>query len=89
MAHELHPFLTLIVHESCEAFVTHLAEMRDERERDGKPSFEVVAYIDGRGFGVRRTEMKKLIKATRGKYSRSPPLIDLWRTPRCRSSGYR
>ena len=47
--------------------LTHLAEMRDERERAGKPSFEVVACIDGRGFGVRRADMKKLIKATRGK----------------------
>lgn len=47
--------------------LTHLAELRDERERVGKPSFEVVACIDGRGFGVRRADMVKLIKATRGK----------------------
>ena len=47
--------------------LTHLAEMRDERERAGKPSFEVVACIDGRGFGVRREDMRKLIRATRGK----------------------
>lgn len=47
--------------------LTHLAEMRDERERAGRPSFEVVACIDGRGFGVRREDMRKLIRATRGK----------------------
>ena len=47
--------------------LAHLAEMRDERERAGKPSFEVVACIDGRGFGVRREDMRKLIRATRGK----------------------
>lgn len=46
--------------------LVHLAEMRDERERAGKPSFEVVACIDGRGFGVRRADMRKLIRATRG-----------------------
>ena len=45
----------------------HLAEIRDERERAGDPSFEVVACIDGRGFGVRRQDMRRLIMATRGK----------------------
>jgi hypothetical protein len=33
----------------------------------GRPRFEVVACIAGRGFGVRREDMKKLILATRGK----------------------
>ena len=33
----------------------------------GSPKFEVVACIAGRGFGVRREDMKKLILATRGK----------------------
>jgi hypothetical protein len=32
-----------------------------------RPKFEVVACIAGRGFGVRREDMKKLILATRGK----------------------
>jgi len=31
------------------------------------PKFEVVACIGGRGFGVRREDMKKIILATRGK----------------------
>lgn len=47
--------------------ILRLASMRDERERDGRPSFEVVACIDGRGFGVRRNDMRDMLKATRGK----------------------
>lgn len=35
--------------------------------RDGGQKFEVIACIAGRGFGVRREDMKKLILATRGK----------------------
>jgi hypothetical protein len=33
----------------------------------GSPKFEVVACIGGRGFGVRREDMKKLLLDTRGK----------------------
>jgi hypothetical protein len=32
-----------------------------------KPEYEVIACIAGRGFGVRREDMKKLLLATRGK----------------------
>lgn len=49
------------------ARVIRLAEMRNARERDGKPAFDVVACIGGRGFGVRKTDMGNLLKATRGK----------------------
>ena len=49
------------------ARLLRLAQMRDERERSGSPSFEVVACVDGRGFGVRRQDMRDLIVATRGK----------------------
>ncbi len=49
------------------AILLRLAEMRDGRERSGSPSFEVVACVDGRGFGVRRLDMRRLIVATRGK----------------------
>jgi hypothetical protein len=49
------------------ARILRLTEMRDERERKGDPAFEVVACIDGRGFGVRRSDMRNLIQATRGK----------------------
>jgi hypothetical protein len=33
----------------------------------GEPHFEVIAFIAGRGFTVRREDMKKLLFATRGK----------------------
>ncbi|MCY3883194.1 MAG: hypothetical protein OXG61_13880 [Chloroflexi bacterium] len=49
------------------ARLLRLAEMRDERERSGSPSLEVVACVDGRGFGVRRQDMRDLIVAARGK----------------------
>ena len=49
------------------ARLIRLTTIRDERERAGDPSLEVVACIDGRGFGVRREDMRQLIKATRGK----------------------
>jgi hypothetical protein len=32
-----------------------------------QPKYEVIACIGGRGFGVRREDMKKLLYATRGK----------------------
>ena len=34
---------------------------------DGRQKFEVIACIAGRGFSVRREDMKKLLLATRGK----------------------
>lgn len=48
--------------------VQHLdaLSMRDRRPSQ-PPHFEVVACIAGRGFGVRREDMKKLLLATRGK----------------------
>ncbi|HUS70394.1 MAG TPA: hypothetical protein VM075_06440 [Anaerolineae bacterium] len=47
--------------------VQHLAEIRDRRAREGSPSYEVIACVDGRGFGIRREDVKKLLLATRGK----------------------
>jgi hypothetical protein len=47
--------------------VQHLAELRDLRQRRGEPTFEVVACVEGRGFGIRREDVKKLLLATRGK----------------------
>lgn len=44
-----------------------LAMMRDERARAKKPTFEVVACVDGRGFGVRRQDMRDMLRATNGK----------------------
>jgi hypothetical protein len=57
--------------------IQNLGRMRDELERNGKQSFEVVACIDGRGFGVRSEDMIKLINATRGKVFTANTLQDL------------
>jgi len=46
--------------------IQHLAEISRDRG-SGSPMFEVVACIGGRGFGVRREDMKKLLLATSGK----------------------
>lgn len=48
------------------ARVIRLAEMRNACERTGEAGFHVVACIAGRGFGVRRADMKSLLLATRG-----------------------
>ena len=47
--------------------IQHLAELSRQRESRGEGSFAVVACIGGRGFGVRREDMKKLLLATQGK----------------------
>lgn len=47
--------------------VQHLGSLSMEEQPPNKPKFEVVACIAGRGFGVRREDMKKLLLATRGK----------------------
>ena len=49
------------------ARIERLTRMRNDRRREGKPDFEVVACIDGRGFGVRREDMRSLINNTDGK----------------------
>jgi hypothetical protein len=49
------------------ARILNLAHMRDERLRRGARSFEVIACVDGRGFGVRREDMKRILIACRGK----------------------
>ena len=47
--------------------VQHLSTLSTEGQPAGQPKFEVVACIAGRGFGIRREDMKKLLLATRGK----------------------
>ena len=49
------------------ARIERLTRMRDDRRRSGQPDFEVVACIDGRGFGVRREDMRSLITRTEGR----------------------
>jgi hypothetical protein len=47
--------------------VQHLGELSMASQPSDQPKYEVVACIGGRGFGVRREDMRKLICATRGK----------------------
>lgn len=47
--------------------IQHLAELSGQRKRRGETGFAVIACIGGRGFGVRREDMKKLLLATDGK----------------------
>jgi hypothetical protein len=47
--------------------IQHLGQLSLEGQPSGKPKFEVIACIAGRGFGVRREDMKKMLLATRGK----------------------
>lgn len=47
--------------------IQHLGELSLAGRTPGNPKYEVIACIAGRGFGVRREDMKKMILATRGK----------------------
>lgn len=49
------------------ARMIRLSNMRDARIRSGQPGFQLVACIDGRGFGERRQDMRDMLRATRGK----------------------
>ena len=55
--------------------IQHLAELSIKKSPSGKPRLEVIAVISGRGFGVRKEDMKKLLLATRGKVF-TPQLLD-------------
>jgi len=47
--------------------IQHLGELSRAGRPQHMPKYEVIACIGGRGFGVRREDMKKMILATRGK----------------------
>jgi hypothetical protein len=47
--------------------VQHLGHLSTQGQPAGSYNYEVVACIGGRGFGVRREDMRKLLLATRGK----------------------
>ncbi|MGA3086162.1 MAG: hypothetical protein ABSE95_15425, partial [Thermodesulfobacteriota bacterium] len=49
------------------ARIQRLGTLSMEGQPEGKPKYEVIACIAGRGFGVRREDMKRIILATRGK----------------------
>jgi|GEM_PF-81352 len=62
--------------------VQHLGSLAMAGQPVGQARFEVVACIAGRGFGVRREDMKKLLLATRGKVftlANLPQLVDCTR----------
>jgi len=47
--------------------IQHLSELSEKSLRENGSTFFVIACIGGRGFGVRREDMKKLLHATKGK----------------------
>ena len=47
--------------------IQHLGELSMEGQTEGHSKYEVVACIGGRGFGVRKGDMEKMLIATRGK----------------------
>jgi len=47
--------------------IIHLVEQSKERVASGQRGFEVIACIDGRGFGIRREDMRRLLIALEGK----------------------
>lgn len=47
--------------------IQHLGQLSLVGRSHDNPKYEVIACIGGRGFGVRREDMKKMIIATRGK----------------------
>ena len=47
--------------------IQHLGELSKEDQPNGQFKYEVIACIGGRGFGVRRGDMEKMLLATRGK----------------------
>jgi len=59
------------------ARILRLCSMSQERINRGEAGFQVVACIDGRGFGVRKEDMRQLLRATHGKVFTLATLPDL------------
>ena len=57
--------------------IQHLRSLSITGTTPDQPKFEVIACIGGRGFGVRREDMKKLIIATGGKVFTAKTLGDI------------
>jgi len=47
--------------------IENLVTLSSKDQAAGQPKYQVIACIAGRGFGVRRTDMKKLLLSTKGK----------------------
>jgi len=69
--------------------IQHLASLSADRELRGEPGFEVIACIGGRGFAVRREDMRKLLLATKGKVFTAQTLDRLVGCSRLREFGDR
>lgn len=54
--------------------IQHLGELSTSGQKPGDHRFEVIACLGGRGFAVRREDMKKILLATRGKVFTSKTL---------------
>lgn len=59
------------------ARILRLGRILEDRGSSGRPEFELVACIDGRGFGVRRNDMKDILLVTSGKTFTLNTLPDL------------
>jgi len=64
--------------------IQHLGELSLAGRSEDNPKYEVIACIGGRGFGVRREDMKKMILATRGKVFTAKTLDRLVKCTRLR-----
>jgi hypothetical protein len=47
--------------------IIRLCQMAEQRHRDGLTGYQVVACLAGRGFGVRRADMRQMLVHTSGK----------------------
>lgn len=47
--------------------IIRLCQMSEQRLRDGKTGYQVIACLAGRGFGIRREDMRQMIIHTKGK----------------------
>jgi hypothetical protein len=47
--------------------IIRLCQMSEQRVRNGKPGYQVIACLAGRGFGIRREDMRQMIIHTKGK----------------------
>ncbi|MCF8051287.1 MAG: hypothetical protein K9L59_08635 [Desulfobacterales bacterium] len=47
--------------------IQHLGQLSMAGRKKNRPKYEVIACIGGRGFGVRKGDMEKMLLATRGK----------------------
>nr|VFJ69169.1 MAG: hypothetical protein BECKFW1821B_GA0114236_11612 [Candidatus Kentron sp. FW] len=59
--------------------IQHLAMLAMEGQPPEQPKFEVVAIIAGRGFKVRREDMKKLLMLPEARFLRLRIWMDWWR----------